>query len=113
MDAFFVGEPDRSVASNGHVDVFVVGQNRNFRDSCPLPNGVRLASHLPEIVGDVVGKMRRGIGGVLKCGHDAKGSAHPVVGNLLSLHDVKGVDDNAGRKPKSETVRTGRLSGSC
>jgi hypothetical protein len=50
--------------------------------------------------------VRRGIGGVLKCGHDAKSSARPVVGNLLSLHDVKGVDDNAGRKPKSETVRT-------
>lgn len=112
MDAFFVGEPNRPVASDGHVNVFVVGQNRYYCDSRPLPDGVWLAFHLPEIVGYVVGKVCWGISGVLECCHNAESSTCPVVGNLLSLHDVEGIDDNAGRKPKVETVRSGRLSGS-
>jgi hypothetical protein len=111
VDADLIGKAHRTVVHHRHIDVPVVGKDGGTSDGRALPSRVGLAGYLTEVVGDEVGEVRRRVGAVLQRRDDAKGAARAFRSHLFRLHDIKRVDDDAGRKPEGELVGCVRLIG--
>jgi len=113
VNAGFVRKPDGRLALDWHVDAHrvvlrrvVVRQHVDLRHVRPLPWCLRRRLRTPEVVGNVVGQVRRGVRHLLHVGHQTeRARAH----HLFCLNNVKRVDNLVGSEPQRKLLRGVRI----